>query len=243
MKSAWKELCNYGISQWFHSYKSFKSIKSANQQSTGCQRGRRQGRSLRNIRPHPAGCEGRANSTDAVPQFLRFLRLRGSPPLPPAPTQKFTKSSSKIESKKSPDFWPQMVSHRDPRNLKNLTKSAKWHPRTPFESSFGRFHFRKGVQVVHKDLQNLKNHRSTIVKQMFSEIHPGLKLVCFGCLFWAFWDNFPYHALSTGAQSGQKGPFRKHQKKLQHKDQLKKSLSCLKLQLKRMCIKQILDTF
>ena len=51
-----------------------------------------------------------------------------------------------------------MASQRDPQNLKNLTKSAKWVPRTPFESSFGRFHFRKGFKVVPKDLQNLKNH-------------------------------------------------------------------------------------
>ena len=35
-----------------------QSFQSANQQATGCQRGRRQGRSLK-IRPHPAGV-GRA---------------------------------------------------------------------------------------------------------------------------------------------------------------------------------------
>ena len=56
-----------------------------------------------------------------------------------------------------------MASQRDPQNLKNLTKSAKWPPQTPFENSFGRFHFRKGFQVVPKDLQNLKNHGFTLV--------------------------------------------------------------------------------
>ena len=97
-----------------------------------------------------------------------------------------------------------MASQRDPQNLKNLTKSAKWYPQTPFESSFGRFHFRKGFQVVPKDLQNLKNHSFTIVKQLFSEIHPTLKMVCFGHLFGPSWDHFPSHALPNGAQSAKK---------------------------------------
>ena len=84
-----------------------------------------------------------------------------------------------------------MASQRDPQNLKNLTKSAKWHPQTPFESSFGRFHFRKGFQVVPKDLQNLKNHSFTIVKPLFSEINSDLKMVSFGHLFGPFWHHFP----------------------------------------------------
>ena len=105
-----------------------------------------------------------------------------------------------------------MASQRDPQNHKNLTKSAKWHPQTPFESSFGRFHFRKGFQAVSKDLQNLKNDGFTIVKPSFSEIHSDLKMVSFGPLFGPFWDHFPSHALSNGAQSGKKDPFKKHQK-------------------------------
>ena len=108
-----------------------------------------------------------------------------------------------------------MASHRDPQNLKNLIKSAKWHPQTPFQSSFGRFHSRKGFQVVPKDLQNLKNHGFTIVKPLFSEIHPSLKMVSFGHLFGPFWDHFPSHALPNGAQSAKKDPFRKHQKNYQ----------------------------
>ena len=105
-----------------------------------------------------------------------------------------------------------MASQRDPQNLKNLTKSAKWLPRTPFES-FGCFHFRKGFQVVPKDVQNLENDCFTIVKQLFSEIHSDLKMVSFGHLFGPFWDHFPSHALPNGAQSGKKDPFRKHKKK------------------------------
>ena len=49
----------------------------------------------------------------------------------------------------------------------------------PFERSFGRFHFRKGSQVVPRDL---KNDSLTNVKQLFSEIHPSLK--------WSPWDTF-----------------------------------------------------
>ena len=105
-----------------------------------------------------------------------------------------------------------MASHRDPQNLKNLIKSAKWHPQTPFQSSFGRFHSRKGFQVVPKDLQNLKNHSFTIVKPLFSEIHPSLKMVSFRHLFGPFWHHFPSHGLPNGAQSGKKGLFKKHQK-------------------------------
>ena len=97
-----------------------------------------------------------------------------------------------------------MASHRDPQNLKNLIKSAKLHPQTPFQSSFGRFHSRKGFQVVPKDLQNLKNHSFTIVKQLFSEIHPRLKMVSFGHLFGPFWEHFPSHALPNGVQSAKK---------------------------------------
>ena len=108
-----------------------------------------------------------------------------------------------------------MVSQRDPQNPKNLTKSAKWHPQTPFQSSFGRFHSRKGFQVVPKDLQNLKNHGFTIVKPLFSEIHPSLKMVSLGHLLEPFWDHFPSHALPNGAQSGKKHPFRKHKKNYQ----------------------------
>ena len=108
-----------------------------------------------------------------------------------------------------------MASQRDPQNLKNLTKSAKWHPQTPFESSFGRFHFRKGSQALSKDLQNLKNHSFTIIKQLFSEIHPGLKIVSFGYLFGPFWDHFPSHGLSNDVQSGKKGSFKKHQNNYQ----------------------------
>ena len=105
-----------------------------------------------------------------------------------------------------------MASHRDLQNLKNLTKSAKWHPQTPFQSSFGRFHSRKGFQVVLKDLQNLKNHSFTFVKQLFSEIHPSLKMVSFGHLFGPFWDHFPSHALPNGAQSAKKEPSKKQPK-------------------------------
>jgi len=105
-----------------------------------------------------------------------------------------------------------MVSQRDPQNLKNLTKSAKWHPQTPFESSFGRFHFRKGFQALSKDLHNLKNNSFTYVKPLFSEIHSALKMVSFGHLFGPFWDHFPSHAIPDGAQSGKKWPFQKTQK-------------------------------
>ena len=83
------------------------------------------------------------------------------------------------------------------------------------ESSFGRFHFRKGFQVVPKDLQNLKNHGFTNIKQLFSEIHSGLEMVSFGHLFGPFWDHFPSHELPNGAQSAKKDPFRKHQKNYQ----------------------------
>ena len=86
----------------------FPINRTANRETTDCWRGRRQGRSLR-IRPHPAGCEGRANSTDAVPQFLRFLRLRGSPPLPPAPPIFTSKFDQKSNQKKVQNFdpkWP-----------------------------------------------------------------------------------------------------------------------------------------
>ena len=105
-----------------------------------------------------------------------------------------------------------MASQRDPQNLKNLTKSAKWHPQTPFESSFGRFHFRKGFQALSKDLHNLKNHGFTIVKPLFSEIHSALKMVSFGHLFGPFWHHFPPHELPNGAQSAKKEPFKKQQK-------------------------------
>ena len=105
-----------------------------------------------------------------------------------------------------------MASQRDPQNPKNLTKSAKWHPQTPFESSFGRSHFRKGFQVVPKDLQNLKNLSFTLVKPLFSEIHSGLKLVSFGHLFEPFWHHFSSHELPNGAQNAKKDPFKKQQK-------------------------------
>ena len=105
-----------------------------------------------------------------------------------------------------------MVSQRDPQNLKNLTKSAKWEPQMPFETSFASFHFRKGFQVVSRHLQNLKNHGFTIVKPLFSEIHSGLKMVSFGHLFGPFWHHFPLHELPNGAQSAKKEPFKKQQK-------------------------------
>ena len=82
----------------------------------------------------------------------------------------------------------------------------------PFKSSFGRFCFTKGFQVVPKDLQNLKNDSFTIVKQLFSEIHPSLKVVSFGHLFGPFWDHFGHHELPNGAQSAKKEPFKKQQK-------------------------------
>ena len=107
-----------------------------------------------------------------------------------------------------------MPSQRDPQNPKNLTKSAKWHPQAPFESSLGRFHFRNGFQVVSRDLRNLKNDGFTSVKPSFSEIHSDLKMVTFGHLFEPFWDHFPSHGLPNGTQSGQKDSFKKHQKKL-----------------------------
>ena len=105
-----------------------------------------------------------------------------------------------------------MASQRDPQNLKNLTKSAKWHPQTPFDSSFGCYHFRKGFQALSKDLQNLKNRSFTIVKPLFSEIHSALKMVSFGHLFGPFWHHFPPHELPNGAQSAKKEPFKKQQK-------------------------------
>ena len=105
-----------------------------------------------------------------------------------------------------------MASQRDPQNLKNLTKSVKWDSQTPFETSFARFHFRKGFQVVPRGLQNLKNDGFTIVKPLFSEIHSGLKMVSFGHLFGPFWDHFPLHELPNGAQSTKKDPFKKQQK-------------------------------
>ena len=108
-----------------------------------------------------------------------------------------------------------MASQRDPQNLKNLTRSAKWQPQTPPQSSLVRFRFRKGFQVVPKDLQNLKNHSFTIVKPLFSEIHPSLKTVTFGQLLGAFWHHFPSHELPNGAQSAKKDPFKKHQKNYQ----------------------------
>ena len=82
-----------------------------------------------------------------------------------------------------------MASQRDPQNLKNLSKSAKWQPQTHFGSSFGGFHLRKGFQVVSKDPQNLQSHSFTIVKPLFSEIHPDLKIIAFGHLFGPFWDH------------------------------------------------------
>ena len=105
-----------------------------------------------------------------------------------------------------------MVSQSDPQKLEYLTKSAKWHPQTPFESSFGRSHFRKGFQVGPKDLQILKNHSFALVKQLFSEIHPSLKIVTFVQLLGAFWHHFPSHELPNGAQSAKKDPFKKQQK-------------------------------
>ena len=105
-----------------------------------------------------------------------------------------------------------MASQRDSQNLKNLTKSAKWHPQTPFKSSFGRFHFRKGPQALSKDLQNLKIHCFTLVKPLFSEIYSGLKLVSFGHLFGSFWHHFSSHEPPNGAQSAKKYPFKKQQK-------------------------------
>ena len=88
-----------------------------------------------------------------------------------------------------------MVSQRDPQNLKNLTKSAKWEPQMPFESAFARFQFRKGFQIVSRHLQNLKNDCFTIVKQLFSEIHSTLKMSSFGPCLGAFWHHFPSHEL------------------------------------------------
>ena len=107
-------------------------------------------------------------------------------------------------SEKNSKFLPQIASQRDPQNLKNLTKSANWHSRTPFESSFGRFHCSKGFQVVPKDLQNLKNDSFTLIKPLFSEIHPSLKMVTFGPLLGAFWHHFPSHGLPNGAHSAKK---------------------------------------
>ena len=105
-----------------------------------------------------------------------------------------------------------MASQRDPQNLKNLTKSAKWELRTPFETSFARFHFRNGFQVVPRDLQNLKNDGFTIVKQSFSEIHSSLEMVTFGHLLGALWHHFASPGLLNDAQSGKKDPFKKQQK-------------------------------
>ena len=98
-----------------------------------------------------------------------------------------------------------MASQRDPQNHQNLTKSAKWHPQTPFQSSFGRFHFRKGSQALSKD-------GFTSVKPLFSEIHSGLKMVSFGHLVGPFWEHFPLHELPNGAQSAKKEPLKKQQK-------------------------------
>ena len=110
-----------------------------------------------------------------------------------------------------------MASQRDPQNHQNLTKSAKWHPQTPFESSIGRFHFRQGFQVVSQDLQNLKNDGFTLVKPSFSEIHSDLKMVSFGHLLGPFWDHFLSHALPNGAQSGKKDPSKTIEKSIKLK--------------------------
>ena len=109
-----------------------------------------------------------------------------------------------------------MSSQRDPQNLKNLTKSAKWDSQTPFESSFARFHIRNCFQVVSRDLLNLKKYCFTIVKTLFSEIHSSLKTVTFGQLLGAFWHHFPSHELPNGAQSAKKDPFKKQQKNDQY---------------------------
>ena len=105
-----------------------------------------------------------------------------------------------------------MVSQRDPQNLKNRTKSAKWEPQMPFETSFARFQFRKSLQVVSRHLQNLKNDGFTNVKPLFSEIHSTHKIVSFGTLLKAFWHHFRSHCLPNGAQNGKKDPFKKQQK-------------------------------
>ena len=102
-----------------------------------------------------------------------------------------------------------MVSQRDPQNLKNLAKSAKWEPQMPFESSFARFQFRKGFQVVSRHLQNLKNYGFTMVKQLFSEIHSTHKIVSLGHLLGTFWHHFRSQCLPNGAQSGKKSYFEK----------------------------------
>ena len=105
-----------------------------------------------------------------------------------------------------------MASQRDPQNLKNLIKSAKWKPQTPFQSSLVRFCFRKGFKVLPKDLQNLKNYSFTMVKLTFSAIHSSLKMVTLGHLLRAFWFHFGHHGLPNDVQSGKKGSFEKHQK-------------------------------
>ena len=102
-----------------------------------------------------------------------------------------------------------MASQRDPQNLKNLKKSAKWEPQMSFETSFARFQFRKGFQVVSRQLQNLKNDGFTIVKQLFSEIYSTHKIISFGSLLGAFWHHFPPHELPNDAQSAKKDPFKK----------------------------------
>ena len=102
-----------------------------------------------------------------------------------------------------------MASQRKPQNLKNLTKSAKGKHQMPFENSFARFHFRKGFQVVLRDLQHLKIYCFTIVKLMFSEIHSSHKVVSFGYYFGAFWHHFRSPFASLMAPKVLKGPFQK----------------------------------
>ena len=143
MKSAWKELCNYLIFQWFQSYKSFKSIKSANQQSTGCQRGRRQGRSLKN--PPPPRRVWRAcqfhRCSSSVPEVLE-AQGESAPAAGPYPKvhQKFIKNRVRKKFRISTENGlPQ-----GPSKSQKSHKICKMAPSSPFRELFWPLPFQKG---------------------------------------------------------------------------------------------------
>ena len=111
-----------------------------------------------------------------------------------------------------------MASQKDPQTFKNLTKSEKWMPQTPFEGSFARFHFRKGFQVVPRDLQNLEIDCFTKVTLLFSEIHSSLKMVSLGHLLEAFGTFFPPMSSLMHTKIGKKDHSQKQQKTIKFQD-------------------------
>ena len=87
------------------------------------------GEALR-IRPHPAGCEGRANSTDAVPQFPQVLESQGGPPLPPAPPKSDPKINQKSNQTKVQNFdpkWPSKGTLKNSKISPNLQNGTLKH--------------------------------------------------------------------------------------------------------------------